>query len=229
MNRSERETSAACVRGVYLLTPDTQSFELDGLLSVLEVALEEGITAIQYRNKPAPAEQREAESRRVVELAHRFGAIAIINDDPALAVRIDADGAHVGRDDTETAKARSLLGAAQLGVSCYADLELGARAVNAGADVIAFGAIYPSTTKPNAVSAPLALLTRARGRFSQTRVVAIGGINEDNIQAVAAAGAHAAAVISAVFSAANPRIAIRRLIEQFFEGQARYESQRATV
>jgi thiamine-phosphate pyrophosphorylase len=89
--------------------------------------------------------------------------------------------------------------------------------------------VYASTTKPGAVRAPLSLLTEARRRWPGTRVVAIGGINAGNIAEAAAAGAHAAALMAAVFDSKDPATAARALVQQFNEGSARYESQRTTV
>jgi thiamine-phosphate pyrophosphorylase len=229
MLRSENEPAAAKVRDVYLLTPDASAAEFERVLSVVQAALSEGVSAIQYRNKIASEEQREVEASRIVDLAHRFGAVAIVNDDPKLAMRCRADGAHIGRDDETVAHARLQLGAALLGISCYAEFERAERAIESGADIIAFGSVFTSPTKPNASRASLSLLTRARDRFPQARVVAIGGIDETNIAEVAAAGAHAAAVLSAVFSAPDPRRATDRLISEFLKGKTRHESQRRTV
>src|SRR5262245_47565284 len=93
------ELTASRLRGVYLLTPDMAPGQFDPPLATIEIALREGVSAIQYRNKSARDEQREFEARRIVELCHAHGAIAIVNDDPGLAVRSGADGVHVGRDD----------------------------------------------------------------------------------------------------------------------------------
>lgn len=216
------------MRGLYLLTPDTEH-SFDQVLRVLEVALQEGVTAVQYRNKLAAGERRIREARQLVELTQAAGALAIINDDVDLALAIDADGVHLGRDDGDPASARRRVGDRLLGVSCYDDLTQANRAVVAGADVIAFGSIFTSTSKPRAVPAPIALLTKARERFANQRVVAIGGIDATNIADVAAAGAHAAALIAAVFNTPEPRAATRRLIEEFSKGTERYESQRAAV
>ena len=94
-----------------------------------------------------------------------------------------------------------------------------AHAVAEGADAIAFGSMFPSTTKPQAVRAALELLADARRRWPTRRVIAIGGIDGGNIRQVAAAGAHAAALISAVFDAADPGRAAAALVHTFNEGQ----------
>jgi thiamine-phosphate pyrophosphorylase len=221
---------AARLAGVYLLTPDTDERGFDSVLEVTRQAMDAGVRVVQYRNKTAGRERRLTEARRLVGLAHSANALAIVNDDLDIALAVGADGLHLGRDDDDLAIARAQLKNGRLlGASCYDDLERARRAVAAGADVLAFGSMFASPTKPAAVRAPLTLLTQARARWPALRVVAIGGITAANIAEVAAAGAHAAAVISAVFDASDPRRAAAELIQQFEKGRVRHESQRATV
>jgi len=128
----------------------------------------------------------------------------VINDDLALALEIDADGAHLGRDDGDLAGARKALGPARiLGASCYGEWARAEAAVAAGVDYVAFGAMFPSSTKPQAPLAPLEMLTRAKAEFGLP-VAAIGGITLDNAPLLIAAGADLPAVISDVFSAPDP-------------------------
>ena len=136
---------------------------------------------------------------------------------------------HLGRDDGEVREARLLMPDGLLGVSCYDEIERAAEAVADGADAIAFGSMFPSSTKPNAVRAPLELLKTARNRWPTRRIIAIGGIDNGNIHEVAEAGAHAAALITAVFDASDPRRAAADLLHRFNEGRERHESQRAAV
>jgi thiamine-phosphate pyrophosphorylase len=215
--------------GVYLLTPDADALQFERVLAVLQIACAAGVRIVQYRNKKVTAGIQLEQARRVVALAHAAGALAIVNDDIEVALASGADGVHLGRDDAELSSARDRLPGRLLGASCYDDIVRADNAVAAGADAIAFGAMYASTTKPGAVRAPLSLLTEARRRWPGTRVVAIGGINTGNIAEVAAAGAHAAALMAAVFDSKDPATAARALVQQFNEGSARYESQRTTV
>jgi thiamine-phosphate pyrophosphorylase len=215
--------------GVYLLTPDFDEAGFEQVLKITHQALAAGVRAVQYRNKSAARGRRREEARRLVEVAHAAGAIAIVNDDLEIAAAIGADGLHLGRDDGSLAAARERLPGRLIGASCYDDLLRAERAVAAGADVLAFGSVFASPTKPAAVRAPLALLAQARERWPAHRIVAIGGIDVGNIAEVAAAGAHAAALISAVYGAPDPRRAAGQLIEQFERGQRLHESQRAVV
>lgn len=146
----------------------------------------------------------------MLRLCHAYDALLILNDDLPLALEINADGVHLGRDDHagNLAEARQMLGPDKvLGVSCYADLSLAEMAANAGASYLAFGSMYPSITKPAAPSAPLTLLTEAR-RFGLP-VAAIGGICLNNAAQTLAAGADLLAVISDLFDAPDMDITNR--------------------
>lgn len=209
------------VGGVYLLTPDAAAHAWDTVLDAVARALAGGVGLVQYRNKSAAPHERAAQARAVQALARRQDALFIVNDDVALAAELDADGVHLGRDDGDLTAARARLPAALIGASCYDDLARAERAVAAGVDLLAFGSVAPSTTKPDAVRAPLQLLGDARTRWPAQRIIAIGGIDAGNIAAIAAAGAHAAAVISAIFGVADPAAASARLQAAFSQGQTR--------
>jgi thiamine-phosphate pyrophosphorylase len=192
-------------RGVYLITPDDADTErllarMDGLLG--HAAL------LQYRNKSGSSNLRrtQAEALRVRCTTH--GIPLIINDDIVLASAVGADGVHLGEADAEVEAARDVLGmGAIIGVSCYNDLERAREAAASGASYIAFGAFFPSSTKPNARRATFDLL-RDSSAFGLPRV-AIGGISPDNARSVVAAGADLIAVISGVFDAPDPAAAMR--------------------
>jgi len=138
-------------------------------------------------------------SARASALAREFGVPVIINDDAVLALEVNADGAHLGRDDGELGEARQRLSGKLLGASCYADLALARAAVKAGADYVAFGSVYPSSTKPQAVRAPLALFREAKALG--VPLAAIGGITLENAPALLDAGADLLAVVSDLFDA----------------------------
>lgn len=185
------------LRGLYAITPDDRL--PPRLFALVEAALAGGVRLVQYRNKHAPIESRRAQAAELLGLCRRHGARLIINDDVWLAVEIGADGAHVGRDDLDLRAAREALGARRiLGVSCYADLDRVEAAARVGADYVGIGSMFPSTTKPAATSASLALLGEARRRFD-IPVAAIGGITVRNAPQIIAAGADMAAVVSDLF------------------------------
>ncbi|KRD31765.1 hypothetical protein ASE35_12335 [Lysobacter sp. Root916] len=193
-------------RGVYAITPD----EADDarLLARVGTVLGAGAAWLQYRNKAADEVARERQARALLALCRQYQVPLIVNDDWRLAARIGADGAHLGEDDGDIAAARAALGAdAILGVSCYDQGALACAAVAAGADYVAFGAFFPSPTKPNARRAAPQLL-RDAADLNVPRV-AIGGITPDNAPALVAAGADLLAVISGVFDAPDPAAATR--------------------
>jgi thiamine-phosphate pyrophosphorylase len=182
------------LRGLYAITPEGGDVERK-----VRLALEGGVALLQYRRKT----RNEKEARAIVQLAREFGVPVIINDDVALALELDADGAHLGRDDGELASARQRLGKKLLGASCYNDPSLARAAVQAGADYVAFGSVFASPTKPAAVRAPLRLFKDARALG--VPLAAIGGVTLDNAPRLIAAGADLLAVISDLFDAPDIR------------------------
>lgn len=192
------------LEGLYAVTPDDSL--LPRLSALVRAALEGGVKWVQYRNKSAPAPLRRAQAADLLRICRAAGAKLIVNDDFWLAVEIGADGAHIGRDDAPGGSlkaARDALGPHRiLGVSCYNELDRADAAAKAGADYIAFGAMFPSVTKPDTTRAPLDMLTEAKRRFD-VPVVAIGGITLDNALHLKAAGADMVAVVSDLFDAMN--------------------------
>lgn len=187
------------VRGIYAITPETD--DTSGLLAKVDAALTGGVRVVQYRNKSGSTALRRAQCRALIERVHGVDGTLIVNDDSHLAVAVDADGVHLGKDDDSLADARCRLGADRIiGVSCYNDLARARALQAAGADYVAFGSFFASSTKPEAVCAPLDLLSWARAELS-VPVVAIGGINKDNAIRLVERGADALAVLSALFCA----------------------------
>ena len=187
--------------GLYAITPDEPDTEI--LASKVGQALRGGAAVVQYRNKSAGPQLRREQGRALAALCRAAGACFIVNDDLALALELDADGAHLGGGDGDWAAARKQLGQGKLlGASCYDRMDLAQAAVQAQVDYLAFGSVFSSPTKPAAVRAPLALFAEARRKFSLP-LVAIGGITLQNAGEVFAAGADAVAVISALFDAGD--------------------------
>ena len=193
------------LRGLYAITPDGPAIE-----EKVQQALEGGIALLQYRRKQQAS---TGEARALLALCRRHGVPFIVNDDVELALAIDADGVHLGRDDGELALARTRLEGKLLGASCYDRPELARAAIAAGADYIAFGSVFASPTKPAAVRAPLSLLGAAR-RLG-VPVVAIGGITLENAPQLVAAGADLLAVISDLFDAPDVGARARRYASLF--------------
>jgi thiamine-phosphate pyrophosphorylase len=186
------------LRGLYAITPECA--EREPLLAQVEAALHGGCRIVQYRDKLSSASERVRRARALRNLCRAFAATFLINDDLALAVLVDADGVHLGQEDGNLRAARAILGPHKvLGASCYADFSLAEKAAAAGADYVAFGAVYLSPTKPQAQPAPVDLFFRTKSTLTAASC-AIGGITLDNAPPLITAGADLLAVISDLFS-----------------------------
>ncbi|QNO26638.1 thiamine phosphate synthase [Sphingopyxis sp. OPL5] len=158
------------------------------------------VAAFQFRVKGIEQHEaaRLAEPLKAICAAH--DTAFIVNDDVALAKRLGADGLHLGQDDGDPREARRILGAdAQIGVTCHGSRHLAMEAGDAGADYVAFGAFYPTTTKTVEHMADPEILTWWQSMF-ELPCVAIGGITPDNARALIDAGADFIAVSGAVWS-----------------------------
>jgi thiamine-phosphate pyrophosphorylase len=155
----------AKLRGLYAITPEYA--DGSAMLADIEAALAGGCRIVQFRDKLSDAPERVLRARALRDLTRRFGARLLINDDLALARLIDADGVHLGKDDGNLVVTRAILGPDKiLGASCYADFAAAQHAVAAGADYVAFGAVYPSLTKPGAAVATVDLFFQAKTRLT---------------------------------------------------------------
>ncbi|MHB8345678.1 MAG: thiamine phosphate synthase [Acidiferrobacterales bacterium] len=190
------------IRGLYVIA-DGVYLDDSRLVPAVEQALQGGARLVQYRDKSVDAGTRHRRATGLARVCERYAVPLIVNDDPGLALDAGAQGVHLGRDDGDVADARAMLGAdAIIGVSCYNEFDRAVRAADAGADYVAFGSVYPSRTKPQAVAAGHGLLSRARAELGLA-VVAIGGIRPENSAALIKAGADALAVIAGVFGEAD--------------------------
>lgn len=201
------------INGLYAITPEIR--DTAALLNRVEAALTGGANAVQYRSKSNDVALKHEQASELLNLCRRFRVPLVINDDVRLATLTEADGVHLGEQDMPIKEARINLGPERLiGISCYGDLALAARAQDAGADYLAFGSFFSSPTKPQAPTIPLTILTTARQRFDLP-IVAIGGITPSNAQSLVDAGAHALAVISALFDAEDIQLTAQYLASFF--------------
>ncbi len=198
-------------RGLYLITPDER--DPARLLECIKPLLPYA-SCLQLRSKVMDAASLLGAGSRLREMCAATGVTFIVNDDVNLAHALGADGVHLGEHDGAIADGRRLLGDhAIIGVSCYDDLARAREAAAAGADYVAFGACFPSPTKPAARRASLDLFRQAT--CLRVPRVAIGGITPDNAGSVIAAGADLIAVISGVFDAPDPIAAARSYLSCF--------------
>ena len=199
-------TQDPVLRGVYLITPDQP--DTAALLAATEPLLAAGVALLQYRNKSADAALQRAQARALQAVCRDHGVPLVVNDDPGLAREVGAAGVHMGINDGDIASARAALGPrAIIGASCYNRSDLARQAAAAGASYVGFGAFFPSPTKPHAPRADVQQLHDTAG-LGVTRV-AIGGLSPDNAGALVAAGTDLLAVVSGIYSAADPVAALR--------------------
>ncbi len=202
----------SAVRGLYAITP---ALPTPKLLTAVAAAIAGGATLVQYRSKETAAGLRREQAAQLLALCRGHGVPLIINDDAELAAALGADGVHLGEEDGAIAGARRLLGKqALIGASCYNDLRRAREAAAAGADYLAFGSFYPSTSKPGARRASPQLLQLAKIAL-KIPVVAIGGITPANGACLVSGGADALAAIGGLFGSGDIRAAARRYTKLF--------------
>ncbi|TAM88367.1 MAG: thiamine phosphate synthase [Candidimonas sp.] len=202
-------------RGLYGITPEWD--DPDRLMRAVEEAAAGGMVALQWRRKKLAPAQGLPQARALAARCRQLGVCFVVNDDWRFAAAIDADGVHIGRDDGPLSDARVAMGPDKLvGCSCYNEPAMAERALRAGVDYVAFGAMYPSLVKPDSVRATTEhlragreLATRLASGGIRAAVVAIGGITAANAAPLIAAGADSIAVISGLFETPDIRAAAR--------------------
>ncbi len=183
------------------------------LTEVVETLLKAGVTCVQLREKDAEDAFILQEAQELNALCRRYGVPFLVNDRPDLAQTVGADGVHVGREDTGLTEARKQLGVnAVLGGSAHTVAEaLAAQA--AGADYLGCGAVFGSGTKHNVSQMSLETLT-AICQAVDIPVVAIGGVNLDNLSLLAGTGIAGVAVISGLFAPEDKTAAAQGFLQQ---------------
>ncbi len=201
------------IKGLYAVTPDEP--DTDALLAKVEAALLGGINILQYRNKQANHKLLTQQAQAILPLCRQYNVPLIINDSVKLCLTLDADGVHIGAEDGNLSEVRTRLGPNKiLGASCYNRFDLALTAQQAGADYVAFGACFASTTKPNAPVASLDLFKLAQAQL-HIPTVAIGGITLTNVLQAIDAGASAIAVINAIFNSSDVKLSTQQFAQLF--------------
>ena len=184
---------------LYLVTPPVLP-DLASFVRILGEALDAGdVAALQVRLKDVDDQAVLAAVAAILPVARTKGVAVILNDRPDLARQSGCDGVHLGQSDAPLEQARRIMGPdAMIGVTCHDSRELAMEAAEAGADYVAFGAFYPTTTKATTHRPELEILTIWQETI-EVPCVAIGGITAQNAAALARAGADFVAVSSAVW------------------------------
>lgn len=184
--------------GIYAITDEKWTPD-EEVVEKVKTALQHGASIIQYRNKSMTAEAQEDICRQLLDACRQAGGLFFINDHIDLALKIGADGVHTGINEGEIEQiSQKINGQILWGVSCYGDLARAEEAVNAGADYVAFGAFFPSPTKPKAAVVPKEVIQEAKSKL-KVPVAVIGGINQENISQLTPYSPDMYACVTAVF------------------------------
>ena len=184
------------LRGLYAIT-QTKNKTADIIINEVIAAIKGGAVVVQFRDKESSDAIYLAD--QLVKVCHEYKVPLLINDDIELAIKVGADGVHIGREDGAISEARDRLGAdAIIGVSCYNFVEQAFDAQEQGATYVAFGRFFPSSSKPLAAPAELDTLRKAKFLLD-IPIVAIGGILPENGGPLLTAGADLLAVIGGLF------------------------------
>lgn len=192
---------------LYLITPP-QIEDLTGFAGTLDAVLATGhVACVQLRLKDVPDDRIIEAVQALMPVCHTHEVAFILNDRADLAAELDVDGVHIGQHDGDVRTVRTLLGHNKdIGVTCHDSTHLAFEAGEAGADYVAFGAFFPTTTKETEFHPELDILT-TWDEVTDLPCVAIGGITVENCREVAAAGAHFVAVSSGVWGYADGPVA----------------------
>ena len=185
------------IKGLYAITPDMA--DSNSLLQKTQLAIEGGAFMVQYRSKIQDREVKMQQCASILRLCREYKIPCIVNDDVDMCRVLEADGVHLGEKDDNIAEVRRILGEdAIIGSSCYDQLNRAKLAQKEGASYVAFGAMFETSTKPNAPRATLELLREAKSQI-QIPIVAIGGITMNNAHDVIETGIDAIAVINSLY------------------------------
>jgi thiamine-phosphate pyrophosphorylase len=187
---------------LYLISPQDVAGDFPELLKA--AVANEIVAAFQLRVKDVAEHELARLADPLQRICSDAGVAFIVNDSVTLAKRLGADGVHLGQQDGEVRDARAVLGPqAQIGVTCHDNRHLAMEAGEAGADYVAFGAFYPTTTKPSHFRPDPSILSWWSSIF-EIPCVAIGGITPENARPLVDAGADFLAVRQAVWGASDP-------------------------
>ena len=185
------------IKGLYAITPDMA--DLNTLIQKTQWAIEGGAFMVQYRSKIQDRDVKMQQCAAILRLCREYKIPCIVNDDVDMCRVLEADGVHLGEKDDNIAEVRRILGEdAIIGSSCYDQLNRAKLAQKEGASYVAFGAMFETSTKPNAPRATLELLRKAKSQI-QIPIVAIGGITMNNAHDVIETGIDAIAVINSLY------------------------------
>jgi len=210
ISRISRRDKIERISGLYVIL-DRQFLVGRNELDIAGQIIEGGAKVIQLRDKQSKKRGLLPVAQKLKELCSQAGVLFIINDYLDLAMAVDADGLHIGQEDLPLPVVRRELPVDKIVGCSVTTVSQATKAQNEGADYIAVGSIFPTTTKKEAIIVGVDILKELK-QIVSTPLVAIGGINQSNIGEVVAAGADAVAVISAVLGEKDVRGAVQKLV-----------------
>jgi len=182
---------------IYLISPNTIypkfNEDLKKILNTGKVAL------FQLRLKKYSLKQKIGIGKKIQQICKKNGVKFLINDDPALSKKLNADGCHLGQKDMDIKNAKKIIGNKIIGVTCHNSIELAKAAIRESANYIAFGAFFSTTTKNVKFKANIKILNKIK-KLTKTPIVAIGGINFDNYKKLLLNNANLLAISSYVWN-----------------------------
>ena len=165
-------------RFVYLISP-TKIPDNTFFKSLELVFKSKKVSFFQLRLKNEKLSKKILISKKIIKICRRYGVKFLVNDDPILALKVNADGCHLGQKDMSIIKAKKILKNKIIGITCHNSIRLAKKALMNGANYIAVGAFYKTKTKKVKFRAKLSILRKIK-KLSDNPIVAIGGINEKN-------------------------------------------------
>ena len=199
-------------RFIYLISPNyIKSNDFYGKLK--QVLSSNKVNFFQLRLKKEKIRKKIIIAKKIKKICKKYKVKFLINDDPMLAKKINADGCHLGQKDMNILEARKILKNKIIGITCHNSINLAKRAISGGANYLAFGAFYSSKSKKVGYRARLGVLSLAK-ELTNTPVVAIGGIKDTNYKKLLLNKANFLAISSYIWNnkKLNPREAINKLV-----------------
>lgn len=198
--------------GIYLVTPEPIA---SNFFEVTEKALVSGVSTLQFRNKSAGFHYKLELAQKLSSLVYRYNKKFIIDDDVDLAIAVNADGLHIGKDDIPLSEARKKLPDKIIGYSTYGSREIAVQAQSLGADYVSFGPFFATNSKKDAGLYDIKVLEEIR-KYIHVPIFAIGGINPENARVLRPFNLDGICVISWVYSSIDATRAVRELMRAFY-------------
>ncbi len=199
-------------RFIYLISPNSIKNE-KFYINLNQVLSSKKVSFFQLRLKRLGLKDKIRTAKKIKKICKKHQVKFLINDDPIIAKKVNADGCHLGQKDMNILNARKILKNKIIGVTCHNSINLAKKAISSGANYLAFGAFYSSKTKKTKYKASLKILSLAK-KLTNTPVVAIGGIKDTNYKKLLLNKANFLAISGYIWNnkKLNPKEAINKLV-----------------